>query len=102
MQGLTRLVQILLPTTTRTRSQSALEELAHELTTKFGGVTSYVRAPAEGRWLTDARTHHDEITVVEVMTAQIDTLYWSDLRARLERELAQERIVIRSQVIELL
>ena len=44
------LIQILLPT--NGGDDGVFERLAQELTVKFGGVTSFIRAPAEGRWNT--------------------------------------------------
>ena len=32
-----------------------------ELTAKFGGVTAFINAPAEGRWKKNRRTVHDDI-----------------------------------------
>jgi hypothetical protein len=78
------------------------EQLARELTAKFGGVTSYIRAPAEGRWQSGAKTELDDIAVIEVMTGHIDRAYWAGLRERLERALDQEEIVVRCQPLELL
>jgi hypothetical protein len=43
-----KLIQILLPT--NAAAEAIFEELSQELTAKFGGVTSFIRAPAEGRW----------------------------------------------------
>ena len=91
------LVQILLPITKDSRSSSVFENLAQELTGRFGGVTNYVRSPAEGRWKTANKVEHDEIIVMEVMVDEIDRPYWLDLRGRLERELEQAEIVIRCQ-----
>lgn len=105
MKNPNRLVQILLPTFKRDGTlipQAAFDSVAHELTEKFGGVTSYLRAPAEGRWQSGTGTEHDQIVVIEVMTEEIDTTFWSALRKRLERELAQDRIVIRSHTVQLL
>jgi hypothetical protein len=105
MKNPNRLVQILLPTFQRDGTavpKSVFDHVAHELTEKFGGVTSYLRAPAEGRWQSGTGTEHDQIVVVEVMTEEIDTAYWSTLRKRLERELAQDRIIIRCHTVQLL
>ena len=100
MAARTNLIQILLPT--NRGDEGVFERLAEELTAKFGGVTSFIRAPAEGRWHTGARTEQDDIAVIEVMTDDVDHAYWADLRARLEKALAQEQIVIRRQPLELL
>jgi hypothetical protein len=96
----TNLIQILLPT--NGRNEGVFERLAEELTAKFGGVTSFVRAPAEGRWDRGSHTERDDIAVIEVMAEEIDYGYWADLRSRLEQALAQEQIVIRGQPLELL
>ena len=92
----TYLVQILLPTTGHSKSNSLLEEIVQELTVLFGGVTSFLQSPAEGRWKTGPRTVLDEITIVEVMTPTIDAEFWKALRLRLESRLDQERIIIRA------
>ena len=102
-----KLVQILLPTTAHPSGEQDLhgvfERLAAELTGRFGGVTSYRRAPAEGRWRNSAHdTDLDDITVVEVMVDAIDRAYWADVRVRLEKELSQDEIIIRCQPMELL
>ena len=95
-----KLIQILLPT--NGSDDGVFERLAQELTAKFGGVTSFIRAPAEGRWNTGSRTEHDDIAVIEVMAQDVDYGYWADLRTRLEQALAQEEIIIRCQPLELL
>ncbi|MEZ5648846.1 MAG: hypothetical protein R3E60_07970 [Alphaproteobacteria bacterium] len=99
------LVQILLPLRDKTGSQfhsTQYDRLAREFTEMFGGVTAFTRSPAQGRWKGSGTTHHDDIIVLEVMTAEIDRAWWADLRTRLENEFRQEEIVIRVQPIELL
>ena len=91
----TYLVQILLPTTEHSKSDSLLEELVQELTLRFGGVTSFLQSPAEGRWKAGAQTALDEITIVEVMAPTIDAEFWKALRLRLESQLNQKQILIR-------
>ena len=94
------LIQILKPT--NGGDDGVFERLAQELTAKFGGVTSFIRAPAEGRWNTGSHTEHDDIAVIEVMAEDVDYGYWANLRSSLERALALEQIVIRCQPLELL
>jgi hypothetical protein len=94
------LIQILLPT--NGGEDGVFEWLAQELTEKFGGVTSFIRVPAEGRWNTGSHTEHDDIAVIEVMAEDVDYGYWANLCSRLEQALAQEQIVIRCQPLELL
>jgi len=97
-----QLVEIFLPN--RRGDGSAVERgwfnaFVKELSDKFGGVTSFARAPGEGLWEEGKKTEKDDIAVIEVMVKQLDELYWSHLKARLERELQQEEIVIRASAI---
>jgi hypothetical protein len=50
-------------------------------------------------WRGGGGTERDAIAVVEVMTEGLRPDYWRTMRERLERELAQEEIVIRAQEI---
>jgi hypothetical protein len=96
------LVQILLPKVTgqgEPVSKEWFEAFLTELTEEFGGATSFLRAPGMGLWRDGGETERDTIAVVEVMTDELAQEYWSSLRKRLERELAQEEIVIRAQQI---
>jgi hypothetical protein len=68
-----------------------------ELTDKFGGATSFVRAPGQGLWDSDGDVERDNIAVIEVMTDEIDLPFWQAFRRKLERELSQEEIVSRAQ-----
>jgi hypothetical protein len=43
-----------------------------ELTNKFGGVTSFVRAPGQGLWGSGGDVARDNVAVIEVMTDEID------------------------------
>ena len=76
------------------------ERLSQRLTERFGGVTSFARSPAQGRWQTGEATEHDDIAVLEVMADDLDRGWWSELRADLMRELRQDDIVIRSHIVE--
>jgi len=96
-------VQILLPKERgdgEPVSQSWFEDFLEELTGRFGGATSFVRAPGLGLWRSGNETERDNIAVVEVMAAKLAPEYWRSLRERLERELSQEEIVIRAQEIK--
>ena len=96
------LFQILLPKQTgrgeRVR-QDWFEQLLEELTDEFGGATSFVRAPGQDLWQSGSGVERGNIAVVAVMTDRLDADYWRALRERLERELAQEEIVLRAQSI---
>ena len=99
------LVQLLLPVRDNDGilfGTHLLEEVTLNLSKRFGGITAYTRAPAEGRWEASGTTHHDDMLVVEVMVAVIDKPWWIQFREHLERTFRQERIIIRAQAIELL
>jgi hypothetical protein len=97
------LVQLLLPLYDNEGNdfpRAQFEQVARELTTRFGGLTAYTRAPAEGRWRDGGDgTTRDEIIIYEVMTYPLDPGWWRDYRAELERRFAQDQILIRAQAV---
>jgi hypothetical protein len=98
------LIQILLPVfdnSGQPYDSATFERIASDLTARFGGLTSYRRAPAEGRWKTGGATKHDEIVVMEVMTPQFDRAWWKSFRESLEDRLQQEELLIRAQRVEI-
>lgn len=97
------LIQILLPLEDEdgtTFPTTQYDRLAQQLTDRFGGVTGFLRSPAEGRWKQGAQTEHDEIVVMEVMIDEVDRAWWANLRKRLTKQFRQDEIVIRCQPIE--
>lgn len=101
------LVQLFLPLAAqdgRAIEARAFSELRAELTTAFGGVTMFSRAPAQGLWKPDAEAppERDDIVIYEVMTNDLDRAWWCALRTRLESQFGQEVIVIRAMPFELL
>ncbi len=77
-----------------------LRALEQELLDRFGGVTSFARAPAQGRWTDGGTAETDELIIFQVMTAGLDRPWWAALRARLERDLEQKEVLIRAQPVE--
>ena len=72
-----------------------------ELTERFGGLTTYTRAPAQGLWQeSKGPPKRDDIVVYEVMTDALDRDWWRGYRRTLERRFAQDELVIRSQAVE--
>jgi hypothetical protein len=72
-----------------------------ELTNRFGGLTAYSRAPAQGLWQDiDGPPTRDDIIVYEVMTDTLDREWWANFRRALEKRFAQDELVIRSQHVE--
>ena len=100
------LVQILLPLYDNAQNPQPPEQFRRarkELTERFGGLTVYTRAPAEGMWkLSDNETSRDDIVIFEVMANELDTAWWRTYRHELEARFRQEVIVIRAQQTQLL
>lgn len=91
-------IEVFLPLDTGHRDPippETIEGLIAGLSDRFGGATAYTREPAEGLWKRASTIERDRIIVVEVMVEQLDELWWSDYRRRLESEFAQERVLIR-------
>jgi hypothetical protein len=99
------LVQILLPLADnagRRFDGAAYGRVRSELAAKFGGITSFTRAPAEGMWTEGGHTARDDIVVFEVMARDLDHAWWERYRAELEQRFDQEAIVIRAIRVEML
>ena len=100
------LVQILLPVYDNQQNPQPHDEfrrVRRELTERFGGLTVYTRAPAEGMWkLNDNHTTRDDIVIFEVMTEALDEGWWRAYRGELERRFRQDVVVVRAQETRLL
>ena len=70
------------------------------LAAQFGGITAFTRAPAEGVFREGRKETRDDIVVIEVMTPTLEREHWQRYRARLEREFAQDEILIRATQVE--
>jgi hypothetical protein len=73
-----------------------------ELTERFGGITTYSRAPAKGFWKDEGKLHRDDIVVFEVMAKHLDRQWWDSYRQNLETNFRQEQVLIRAQMIEII
>jgi hypothetical protein len=79
---------------------AAYDEVARELTERFGGLTAYVRAPAKGLWEEEpGKTRRDDIAVYEVMVEALDPGWWKAYRERLEQRFEQDELVVRAHEI---
>jgi hypothetical protein len=100
------LVQILLPLYDNQQQAFPREqytEVRKELTERFGGLTVYRRAPAEGVWkVNDNHTTRDDLAIFEVMATELDEKWWRKYRHELEERFRQDVIVIRAQQTRLL
>jgi hypothetical protein len=96
----TYLVQILLPVydnAGRAFDAGEYARLRSELADRFGGVTAYTRAPARGVWKDDAgETTRDDIVIFEVMTADLDQVWWTEFRKHLETRFRQDTLIVRA------
>ena len=98
-----KLIQMLLPVPREGETSPALEVTRAELVETFGGVTAYVRSPARGVW-TDDRGHesHDDVIMVEVVTAEFNRAWWRAFAARVAVRLGQDTMHVRALTIDLL
>lgn len=98
------LVQLLLPLHDRRGKpfpRSYYRAVGEELTARFGGLTAYSRAPAEGVWDPgDDERRHDDIVVYEVMVEELDRAWWGEYRHQLEKQFEQDELVVRAESIE--
>lgn len=96
-------IEILLPLADNEgrRFPPALWAWAREtLVGRFGGLTAFTRAPAEGLWESGEGRSRDEIVVLEVMADRLDRAWWSGFRVELERRFEQDEVVVRARAAE--
>ena len=81
---------------------SAVRRIVRDLTERFGGATAFTRTPAEGLWKDGDKgeVERDDIVVIEVMAEDLDRGWWTQFRERLETELEQDEILIRTTECE--
>jgi hypothetical protein len=97
------LVQILLPIYDNAGNRfppEAYAKVRSDLTQRFGGLTAYSRAPAEGLWGSGSEMKRDDIVVIEVMVQELERRWWHDYRRQLEELFRQDEIVLRAQSYE--
>ena len=99
------LIEILLPLCDNQGVRFAPSEFAAVRSTlieKFGGLTSFNRAPADGTEKESGGERHDELIVFEIMTDTVDKAWWAAYREQLETTFRQDRILIRASDVFLL
>jgi hypothetical protein len=97
------LVEILLPLADNHGDPFPFSKFAavrEELARRFGGVTAFSRAPAEGVFQAQGTTMRDDIIVIEVMIDSLDRTFWQAYRTQLEASFEQDEIVIRASDVE--
>lgn len=76
-------------------------EVREELVGRFGGLTAFSRAPAEGLWEDEeGKVDRDRIVIFEVLADTLDRGWWTSFRARLEKDFQQDEILIRASAVE--
>ena len=98
-------IEIFLPLKTNDGTRfpdTMFDRIEQELTEKFGGVTAYKRAPAQGRWKSGGQTQGDEIAIFEVVVDRLDRGWWRRFREELEDRMGQETIRVTARDIEIL
>lgn len=100
------LIQILLPLYDNSGNHFPQQDYTYirdELTELFGGITAYLRSPAEGAWReTPSMTIRDEIVIYEVMTETLDRAWWCSYREDLASRFRQEMLIVRVSEVQLL
>lgn len=98
------LVQLILPVYDNDGVPLARElfaQVRRELIDRFGGVTAYTRAPAEGSWESPEGTvRRDDVVVVETMTDSLDRKWWADYSRELAARFRQETVIVRALTYE--
>jgi hypothetical protein len=98
------LIQLLLPIRDNSGKpfpRTHFDEIRGALTNQFGGVTAFLRAPAEGLWEEGkGQVAKDDIVILEVMADTLDREWWGAYRKRLEAHFQQEEVVIRASMME--
>jgi hypothetical protein len=100
------LVQLLLPLFSNEGEpfgQALFAQVEAELAERFGGVTAFTRAPADGRWRNEAEGEvHDEVVLFEAMVERLDEAWWGAYRRALEGRFRQDTVLIRATEVRLL
>jgi hypothetical protein len=99
-------IQILLPLYNNEKKPfptAIFNRIRQELTKKFGGITTFSRAPATGLWKeNEDKTVKDEIIIYEVMAETLDRNWWGSYKKKLEEIFRQDEILIRAWEIQVL
>ena len=74
----------------------AVPLLEEALAERFGGVTAYMRSPANGLWNDGVGgSRHDDVVLFEIMAETLEAPYWQTLKGKLADDFRQNDIVAR-------
>ena len=102
------LIELFLPLTDnqgRPFARAHFDRVRDELVERFGGVTAFLRSPAEGVWK-DApgqsaqQAVRDDMVIYEVMADQLDRDWWRSYGEELRRRFDQDEILVRATAVE--
>jgi hypothetical protein len=97
------LIQLLLPlrdNAGQPYEDQLFKSINAALARAFGGVTAFSRSPAKGTWFNADHEERDDVIVVEVMAEALDRGWWQAFRERLQTDMGQAEIVVRTHSIE--
>lgn len=81
--------------------RALFDGVRRELTESFGGVTAFVRSPAQGFWKeSDTEVVRDDVVMYEVMMETLDRSWWGAYRRQLEERFQQQEMIVRCTEIE--
>lgn len=75
-------------------------QVRQTLLERFGGVTAFTRAPAQGLWQDGEGVQRDDVLLYEVMVDALDHEWWAAYRCELESSFRQQELVVRALPIE--
>ena len=98
------LVQMLLPlydNAGRRVPHERFAQLRDELTERFGGITAFIRSPAEGTWKErSGEIDRDEVVMCEVVVDSLERVWWRNYRKTLEERFGQQELMLRALPLE--
>ena len=71
-----------------------------ELSSRFGGVTAHLEAPASGLWRDGVDRYADRVVIFEVLDGVGDREWWTTYRDRLARDFRQKSILMMLQPVD--
>ena len=81
--------------------RNLFESVRNELTEAFGGVTAYLRSPAEGAWQAEGgAVNKDDVVIYEVLTPTLDRAWWKEYGEELAQRFRQKEMMIRAIRVE--
>ncbi|HEY9284183.1 MAG TPA: hypothetical protein VIP46_12080 [Pyrinomonadaceae bacterium] len=97
-------IQLLLPLYDNEGRDFARAEFARvrdELAEKFGGITAYTRAPAEGVWKdAEGGVTRDSVVAFEVVAETLERDWWAGYRDALAARFRQDEVLITATRVE--